>query len=347
MTLTRRTLITSSVAAAAAAVAFTGLPGAAAAQDNFYAGKTVTIVVGAPPTGSYGSYTVLLANHLGKHIPGNPNVVTNFQGGADGGLGTAQYMEKAAPKDGTYIGITQQTIPVTQFLQPDVGNFDVTTWQWIGGIAPIRNMLSLWHTSPAQTIEEAKETEVRVAATSSSSPMYIVPHMMNEFLGTKFDIILGYDGVGGSNLAMEQGEVHGRGASWASVVIRTPHYIEDNLLHPIVVDGATRDPAIPDTPTLIELAPDKETRQVFQLLAASATFGRSYFFPAGVPEDRVEIMRKAFSDTMTDPAFLAEAEAQHISIEPVTAEELTMAVEELEEIPPHVVKRAAEAMQAE
>lgn len=339
MTVSRRTFVSATAAATMLAM---GAP--ALAQDDFYAGKTVTIVVGAPPTGSYASYSLLLANHLGKHIPGNPSVVTDFQGGADGGLSTANYMERAAPKDGTFIGITQQTIPVNQFLQPDTSHYDVSSWEWIGGIAPIRNMLSLWHTSPAQTIEEAKETEVRIGATSTSSPMYIVPHMMNVFLGTKFKIILGYDGIGGANLAMEQGEVHGRGASWASVTIRTPHYITDNLLTPLVVDGATRDPAIPDTPTLIELAPDEETRQVFQLLAASATFGRSFFFPPDTPQERVETMRKAFMETMSDPDFLAEAEKQNISIEPLTAEELETAVQELGEIPSEVVQRAAEAM---
>lgn len=342
MPYTRRKLIASTLTAAAVSV--TGLAGTAIAQENFYEGKTVTIVVGSPPTGSYASYSVLLANHLGKHIPGNPNVVTDFRGGGDGGVGSSQYIEQAAPKDGTYFGITQQTIPVNQYLQPDVGNYDVGTWQWIGGISPIRNMLSLWHTSPAQTIDEAKETEVRVGATSSSSPMYIVPHMMNVFLGTKFNIILGYDGIGGANLAMEQGETQGRGASWASVVIRTPHYIEDNLLKPIVVDGATRDPALPDTPTLIELAPDQDTRQVFEFLAASSIFGRSYFFPPQVPSDRVEIMRQAFVDTMNDPEFLAEAAASNINIEPVSAETLASAAASLADVPEAIVQRAAEAM---
>lgn len=131
MTVSRRTFVSATAAATMLAM---GAP--ALAQDDFYAGKTVTIVVGAPPTGSYASYSLLLANHLGKHIPGNPSVVTDFQGGADGGLSTANYMERAAPKDGTFIGITQQTIPVNQFLQPDTSHYDVSSWEWIGGIAP-------------------------------------------------------------------------------------------------------------------------------------------------------------------------------------------------------------------
>jgi tripartite-type tricarboxylate transporter receptor subunit TctC len=331
------------LAGAAIAAAF-ALPGAAIAQADFYAGRTLTLVVGAPPTGSYAAYARLLANHLGRHIPGNPVIELNFRGGGDGGLGTSQYMEQAAPADGLHLGITQQTIPVSQVIQPDVGDFDVRTWQWVGGMAPLRNMLGIWHTAPGQTIEDAQRMELRVGATSVSSPMYIVPRMMNEFLGTRFNIITGYDGVGGTNLAMEQGEIHGRGASWASVINGAPHYIEQNLFRAMVVDGATRDPAIPYAPTLMELAPNEEVRQVFELLAASATFGRSFFFSQNVPADRVEIIRRAFEATLQDEAFLAEARQQRLAIELVSHQDLQAQVDALFQIPPEVVARAAAVM---
>ncbi|MYZ49495.1 Bug family tripartite tricarboxylate transporter substrate binding protein [Propylenella binzhouense] len=330
------------IAGLALAVAI-GLTGHALAED-FYAGKRVIMIVGAPPDGSYATYSRTLANHLPKHIPGNPTIELEYRGGGGGGLDTANYMDNAAPQDGTAFGITQQTIPVNQFIRPKSGRYDVTKWQWVGGIAPVRNMLALWHACPVQSIEDAKKEATKVGATAKSSPMFIVPQMMNHFLGTKFDIVLGYDGVAATNLAMEQGEICGRGASWVSVLSGAPHYAEKKLLKPIVVDGAKRDPALPDVPTLLELAQTDEQRQAFQVVAASATFGRSYFFPAGAPKEAVETMRKAFEETMKDPDFLAEAKAQKISVEPVSAEELQQAVEELTKIPPETLQAIGKVM---
>ncbi len=326
-----------------AGVALTTFFSVAHAAD-FYAGKTITMVVGASSSGSYARYSNVLAKHMGKHIPGNPTIKVDFRGGGSGGLTAANFLDNAVPKDGLFFGITQQTIPLNQVLDPEKGNYDAGSWQWIGGISPVRNMLSLWHTAPAQTIEEAKKTEVKVGATGTSSPMFLVPHMMNEFLGTKFKIILGYDGISGTNLAMEQGEVQGRGASWLSVVQRTPQYIEKKLLKPIVVDAATRDPMIPNVPTLTEVAPDEATKQVFQLLSSASVIGRSYFFPNGVPGERVAIVRKAFMETMKDPDFLAAAKKGRVTVEPVSHEELAEAVAGLKKMPSNVVNRAKAAL---
>ncbi len=340
---TRRATIALGLAAVAA---FTG--GSFAEAQDFYAGKRLVMAVGAPPTGSYGAYSRVLANHLGKHIPGNPTIEIDYRGGGGGGLDTAIYMEKAVPRDGTVFGVTQQTIPVNQFLTPpDQLRYDVTEWEWIGGIAHNRNMLALWQACDAKTLEDAKTIPTKVGATGQSSPMFIVPQVMNHYLGTKFDIVLGYSGVAATNLAMEQGEICGRGASWVSVVSGAPHYIEQNLFVPIVVDGATRDPAIPDTPTLLELAETDEAREAFEVVAASAVFGRSYFFPPGVPEEAVTVMREAFEATMKDPAFLEEAAASNLAIEPVTAEELEAALVRLAQIPRETLDSVGAVMRGE
>jgi hypothetical protein len=197
----------------------------AANAQGFYKGKQMTLVVGASNRGTYAAYSRVLAMHMGRHIPGKPKIVLSVKGGASGGMVAANFMNNAVPKDGTVMGITQQTIPISQFLRPGAGRYDATKWGWIGNMSPMMNMVALWHKSPAQSLEEAKKVEVRVGATGKSSPTYVYPSLLNKFFGTKFKMITGYKGIGGMNQGMEQGETHARGASWLSVVTRAPHYI--------------------------------------------------------------------------------------------------------------------------
>ena len=246
---------------------------AAQAQDAapFYAGKTVTISVGAGAGGSYDLYARALANHLGRHIPGEPQIVVKLGGGVGGGVATAIQVEHSAPRDGTVIGMVQQTNVTGQLTESAVaGKYDVSKWRWIGGMASLRNFLGVWFTAPAQSLEEAKTKEVIIGATGRNSPTYTVPAALNELLGTKFKMVLGYNGAADLNLAMERGEIQGRGASWISVVLQAPNYISDHKLKPLVVDGLTRDPLLPETPTLLELATTEEQKAAVRLISASA-----------------------------------------------------------------------------
>ena len=219
------------------------LTGAARAEpvEEFYKGKTITLFVGAGVGGSYDMYARLLAPTLSKHIPGHPTVVVKLILGGGGGLPAALHMQRTAPRDGTSLGMTQQTIVVAQLIESvAAGKYDVNTWGWVGLMAPIRNMLAVWHTAPAQTLEEARHKEVIVGANGRTSPTTIVPQVLNEIHGTKFKIIQGYNGISGLNLALERGEIQGRGASWLSVVTATPHYITEKKLKPLVFEGLSR-----------------------------------------------------------------------------------------------------------
>jgi tripartite-type tricarboxylate transporter receptor subunit TctC len=296
-------------------------PARADALADFYKGKTVTLFVGAGTGGSYDMYARLLAPHLSKHLPGNPTVVVKLILGGGGGLPAAIHMQRTAPRDGTAIGLTQQTIVVAQLIEPVAqGKYDVNTWGWIGLMAPIRNMLSVWHTAPAQTLEEAKQKEVIVGANGRTSPTTIVPQVLNEIAGTRFKIVQGYNGISGLNLALERGEIQGRGASWLSVVTATPHYITEKKLKPLVFDGLSKEPGFPDVPLLIELARTDQERQALHLMAASAEFGRAIFTTPGVPADRLAALRRAFDAAVRDPELLAEAKKRKMPIEPQTGE---------------------------
>ena len=327
---------------------FTGVPATAQTVEQFYTGKTISFIVGAGAGGSYDIYARALANHIGKHIPGKPVVVVKLAGGVGGGIGTSVQVEHTAPKDGTTIGMTQQTNVTSQLTETAVaGKYDISKWRWIGNMAPLRNFAGVWHTAPAQTLDEATRSEVIIGATGRNSPTFTVPQALNEILGTKFKFVLGYNGAADLNLAMERGEIQGRGASWISVVTQAPQYIRDKKLKPLVVDGLTRDPLLPDVPTLLELARTEEQKAALLMICGSSEFARAVFLPPGVPADRVAALRKAFDETMKDPEFLAEAEKVQIPIEPRDGESLDKIAAQIVATPQSAVALAKKLLGSE
>lgn len=314
------------------------------AIEDFYRGKTITFVIASNPGGSYDIYSRLLANHMPSHIPGKPTMVIKHAGGSGGGLPMTNAFHNTGKRDGTEIGMTQQTAILAQVLTPDVAKYDARQWNWIGLMTPIRNMLGVWHTAPAQTLDEAKTKEVLVGATGRASPMYIVPMVLNEIAGTHFKPVMGYQNVAEVDLAMERGEVFGRGASWQSVVSQKPHYIAEKKFKALVVDGLTRDPEIPDVPLLIELAKTEQHKQAVTLVSSAAEFGRSVFAPPGVPTDRIAALRKAFDATMKDAVFLDEAKKRDAPIEPQSADYLAKTTATVINSSPEVIAIARKLM---
>ena len=308
-------------------------PGRADPVADFYAGKVVSFYVGSDPGGSFGPYAQALAEHMPKHIPGNPKIVVKFTGGQSGGLQLANSIQNVTPRDGLNMAMTQQTIVLSQVLHPEHAKYDAREWIWLGNMAPVRNMLSLWHTAKAQSIDEAKSVEIVIGATGPTSPTYIVPSVMNKFLGTKFKIVTGYKGAADLNLAMQRGEIEGRGASWVSVQLAMPDAIAQGQIRPIVFASITREPTAPDVPTLLELMSDPLHRQVAEFISAESDFGRSVFLPPGVPGERVDALRKAFDATMKDPDFLAYAKKLSLVIEPMSHEQMARLTEKVVNAP--------------
>ncbi len=314
----------------------------AAAQD-FFSGKSISVLVGAGAGGSYDVYARTLANHMGRYIPGQPSIVVKIAGGVGGGVATAVQMEHSVAKDGLTIGIVQQTNVTSQITEDEVkGRYDVTKWHWIGNMAPLRNMLGVWHTAPTQTLDEAKKIETIIGATGRNSPTYTVPAALNQLIGTKYKIVLGYNGAADLNLAMERGEIHGRGANWISVVISAPQYIAEKKFKVLVVDGLTRDPTLPNVPTLLELAQGENEKAAVRLISASGEFARAFFVPPGTPPERVAILRKAFDATMKDAAFLAESEKLKMDIEPSDGVTLDRLAKEIINSSPQAIALAKE-----
>lgn len=328
---------------AAAAFCFAVLaPATAQAQQpaDFYKGKTITFLVGAGAGASYDFYARALADHMGRHIPGQPRIVVKTTGGQAGGRDVAEAMSNSVAPDGLTIAMTQQTVVLHQVLEPKAARYDARKWYWLGNMAPIRNMLLVWSSARAQSVAEAKQHEVAIGATSTSSPTYIVPHTLNRFAGTKFRIITGYKGVADLDLAMRRGEIEGRGASWLSAQIALADEIRNKQVRAIVFASRTRDPSAPDTPTLSEVMPDEKGRKVADFLAAESDYGRSVFVSGAVPEDRAKALRTAFEATMKDKDFLAGAQKMKLDIEPIDGDTLGKLTLDVVNAPAEIVELA-------
>jgi tripartite-type tricarboxylate transporter receptor subunit TctC len=324
----------------AALIASTSLAAHADAVEDFYKGKTISFVIGSDPGGSFDPYARSLSEYMPKYIPGNPKIVNKFAGGQSGGLQVANQIHNTIARDGLTIAMTQQTIVLHQVLTPEYAKYDAREWYWLGNMAPVRNMLAIWHTSKARSVADARNVEVVIGATGPSSPTYIVPNILNKFVGTKFKIVTGYKGAADLNLAMQRGEVEGRGASWLSVQLSMPQEIADKKIIPIVFASITRDPSAPDVPTLAEVMTDPLHRRVAEFLSAESDFGRSVFLPPGVPAERAQALRKAFELTMKDPGFLADVAKLKLYIEPISGDELARITRLIVDAPKDVVELA-------
>jgi tripartite-type tricarboxylate transporter receptor subunit TctC len=316
------------------------IPASAEEATEFFKGKTVSILVGAGVGGSYVPYAQLLADHIRNHIPGSPTIVVKTMGGQGGGLDTAIQLQNTAPRDGLTWGMTQQTIVLAQVINPQFAKYDARTWNWLGNMANIRNMLAVWHTAKAQSVEEAKIHETIAGATGPSSPTYIMPSFLNRFAGTKFKIVTGYKGTADLNLAMQRGEIEVRGGSWVSVELQAPQFIAEKKLKPVVFASLGRDPGNKDVPTLTELVSDPKAKRAAEFISAEATFGRAFFLPPGVPADRVALLRKAFDATMKDPAFVADAAKKKMPLEPLGWQELTKVTAQVVSTPKEIAEQA-------
>ena len=332
----RRTILLT-VAAVGVAV-----PGVAKAQsvEEFYKGKTISMVIGYSPGGGYDTYARLVARFLSDHIPGKPTIVPRNMPGASSRVAAA-YVYNVAPKDGTTLATGDQSLSVAQVMGEKL-QFDTTKFIYIGNPSAENNTTVTWHTSPVKTIDDAKKTEVPVGATGgSTSSQY--PRAMNAVLGTKFKVILGYPGGNDINLAMERGEVGGRGSnSWASWKATRPEWLKEKKINILVQIGLNKSPDLPDVPLLMDLAKNDEDRAVLRLLSSPSAIGRPIFTTPGVPEDRVKALRAAFDAMIKDPAFIEEAKKTQLEIDPVSGQELQKIVNDIVATPETVAKRLAD-----
>ena len=306
---------------------------------DFYTGKTVNIIVSTGPGNIFDSAARLLAKYLPNYLPGSPSIVVRNMPGA-GHIRATQYMFTQAPRDGTYIGIVNNGIPLEQIVTGPSVHFDVRKFNWIGS-AGLSNLLTMtWHTSGVKTVDDVMKKEVIAGATGVSSNGYLYANVMNTLLGARFKIVSGYATNTEADLGMERGEVEARaGFSLSSVELEHPDWLRDKKVNILFQTGLKREVTLPDIPLMHELAKTPEQLEVLMLLSSTVALGRPFFAPPEVPEDRVVALKKAFESVLSDPAFLAEANQTNLDIRFMDGEKLASLVNAIVNVPDSVTDK--------
>jgi len=329
-----------------AALAVLGAGCAGAQAQDFYAGKTLTMSTHTGPGGGYDTLIRLFARHVARHVPGAPNVVVVNQPGA-GGLSAFNHAGKVAPQDGTFITLVGQGLMVHEATGQPGMQLSLAAFKWLGNFSQAPNVTAVWHTSKARTFEDARRMEVVLGSTGAGSPDAQTPTVYNALLGTKFKVVFGYEGGGALNLAMERGEIEGRGTNpWSSYRATFPRAMAEGKIVPLIQIGLKKDQDLPDTPLFLDLVKgDAEREPVARFLSLTTAVSRPLAAPPGVPEERVALLRRAFDSLMKDPVFLAEAQRLSIEIDPMTGPELQEAVRQILATPKEVIARTQAALE--
>jgi tripartite-type tricarboxylate transporter receptor subunit TctC len=329
---------------AATVVAVISAAGAAAAQtpEQFYKGKTIDVVIGYPPGGSNDTWGRLLARHIGKHVPGTPNVVPKNMPGA-GSFVALNHVFNVAPKDGTIIAIGAPTAALDEKLGTQAVRFKTAELNWIGRVDSLINIVFMWKTSAVKTIADAQRIESTLSGTGAGSTVSIYPNAMNNVLGTRFKLIMGYRGSNEAMLAVERGEVEGHSTSWTAVKVAHPDWIRDKSIVVLVQFALKRHRELPDIPTVVDLARTDQEQAVLGAIMNATEVGTAFFTTPGVPPDRLEALRRAFDATMKDADFLAEAQRIGVAVNPITGEELQKLVVEVTNLPPALLDKVRTA----
>lgn len=323
-------------------IAFGGVSGAQA--EDFYKGKTVRMIIGYGPGGGYDVYGRIVARHMARLLPGAPTLVPQNMPGA-GSARAAQYLSVSAPQDGTVWATLGQNLPLDQALNPKKAKYDTRKLLWIGNINRGNNVVMIWHTAGVKSIEDAKKKDVYTSATGETSTSVQYPRVLNNMFGTRFKIIAGFGGGSELNLAIERGEVQGRGSNaWASIKANTPHYLSEKKVEIILQMGLEREKDLPDVPLLIDLARNPAERRVLELISAGTDIGRPILTTPGVPADRVKLLRATFDAMAGDKTFLAEAAKAKLDVSPVPGEKLQAIVENIVTAPSDIVELVKAAM---
>jgi tripartite-type tricarboxylate transporter receptor subunit TctC len=326
---------------AAMLVALIALPAAAA---DFYAGKSLKLAVSSDAGGGYDLYTRILARHIARYIPGAPaTIVQNFPGA--GGLRGAHYVYQTASKDGTEFGEIHATTMLDAILGRSGEEIDATKYAWIGSIASDSDVCSFWKTNDIRSFDDMLTKPTMIGSVGKGDQATTFPTVINNVLGTKMKIVMGYKGTGDRLLAIERGELTGSCGINASTLMSVGQkQIEDGLLIPVVQSGLTRQRGFPDVPLTQSFAKTDEQRLILETIFSQMQIARAYAAPPGVPAERVAILRTAFWNTVNDADFKADAEKAKVEISPLRGEDVQQLIAKLAAISGDLKSKVAAAL---
>ncbi len=306
---------------------------------DFYNSHPITLFVASRLSGGYGAYAQAVAAHLPKHLPGHPRLSIETME-EEAGLHLANALATTMPRDGSVIAAIQGANTVESLLNPtDAVKFDGRSLNWIGSISRQNNTVITWHSSDIKTIEDARKRDVSAGAENAFSNTGTMGNILNALLGTRFKTVYGYGGEA-LNRALETGEVEAVcGWGYATLLAAHAEWLEAGRVNILVHTGLEPDPLMPDVPRTIDYAKSESDRRVIRLMDTRQAMGRPYAAPPGVPADRLAALRRGFAETLKDPAFLAEAKARRLIIDPIDHVEMARIVAGAYALPPEVVRR--------
>jgi tripartite-type tricarboxylate transporter receptor subunit TctC len=324
------------LAFAAVLLGLAAVPGHA--EEPFYKGRTISLIIASNASGGYDTYGRLLARHLPRHLAGTPGVVAQNMPGA-GGVRAANHLYNVAAKDGTVIGIFDQAVFLDQLLGVPGLRGDVRQFNWIGRMASNSAVLFAWHTAAVQKIEDAFTHELIVAAPGSSSRLNWTA--LNAIAKTKFKLLTGYEGPASAKIAMERGEVDALSLPWGVLRAENPEWLRDHKINLLLQTGIEKNAGLAELPRMVDLAKNADDRRLLEIFASPSLVGRSFVAPPGLPKDRVDELRTAFTAVVKDPEFVAEVAKMSFDLDPLPGDEL-QAFFVKADYPPALLERAKE-----
>lgn len=331
--------------AAASMLAISAAGGLAQSVEEFYRANPVRLLIGYSPGGGFDLYGRMLARHLGKHIPGNPEVIVENMPGA-GSISLANHLANVAPRDATVIGAVSAGLAVEPLLG-DIAQFDAQELTWIGSLT---DEISVCAASRASGIENwdqvlSGEKSFTVGGSGAASDVEVFTRMLIALFDANLNLISGYPGTVEMSLAVEQGEIDGRcGWFWSSLTSAHSDWLASGELNVLVQLSPYSAPGLEDVPLITEYAESQEELQILQLVLSRMAMARPYVAPPDLPEDRAEALRQAFMDAANDPELVAEAEQFGFALNPMSGEALTEMIVEMYLTPPEVVERTREVI---
>ncbi len=318
---TRRLLITPALAFFAAA----SMAWSPAIAGDVYAGKTINLTIGFGFGGTYGKYARLLAEHIKRHIPGNPNVVVISKPGA-GGLLAVNYAYNVMPADGFNIFMPTDSLVVAQLLRPKKVKFDARKFSYLGATNQTNTIMVARTDSGIASIDDLRNKPIVIGGTGPGSTSTMLPNALKNMLGlSKMKIISGYKGSSKTILAVEQGELQAASFNWLAWSSKVPHWFTDNFARPIVQLGVWKDPDLPNVPMLNDLV-SAEYKPIIDFMATHGVIGRGWAAPPGVGRDKLAILKAGVAKTVADPVYIATAKKRRLRVLPSTADQIQKVV---------------------
>ena len=316
------------------------LPVKAQSVADFYKGRTVTLVYGFGAGGTYGKYSLMLAEYLSKHIPGSPKIVAQSMPGA-GGLKAANFAYNVMPKDGSSVYMPVDSLVISQLLRPNKVKFKADKFTWLGTVIQSNAVIVVRSDAGINKLEDLKSKQVIMASSGKGSQTFLMPQLLNALYGAKFKIVAGYRGSRKMQLSMEQGETQGVSLTWLAWKSAKPQWFKQGgFAKTLVQIGAEKEKDLVNVPMFSDVVQSADDKAIVRFMASLSPIGRGLAVPPGTPADRTKALQAAFAKAVSDPGFLAAANQRKLRVNGLTAVQVQKIVNDALNVSPAIVKRA-------